>query len=106
MCGIAGALALESRLDPSDRDVVRAMTGMLRHRGPSAQRVFWDDDCALGNARLSVVDPSDKAAEELGRLMEQKAAQIAVEAQRLSQHAGRRTVMRRDVKMAKRNLER
>ena len=62
MCGIAGALALESRLDPSDRDVVRAMTGMLRHRGPSAQRVFWDDDCALGNARLSVVDPSDKAA--------------------------------------------
>lgn len=49
---------------------------------------------------------SDKAAEELGRLMEQKAAQIAVEAQRLSQHAGRRTVMRRDVKMAKRNLER
>ncbi len=49
---------------------------------------------------------SDKAAEELGKLMEEKAAEIAVEAQRLSQHAGRRTVMRRDIKMAKRNLER
>lgn len=62
MCGIAGALALESRLDEGDCAVVRAMTGMLRHRGPSAQRVFWDDDCALGNARLSVVDPSENAA--------------------------------------------
>ncbi len=49
---------------------------------------------------------SDKAAEELGKLMEEKAAEIAVEARRLSQHAGRRTVMRRDIKMAKRNLER
>jgi asparagine synthase (glutamine-hydrolysing) len=62
MCGIAGALALGSRLDQDDCAVVRAMTGMLRHRGPSAQRVLWDDDCALGNARLSVVDPSDNAA--------------------------------------------
>lgn len=49
---------------------------------------------------------SDRAAEELGRLMEERAAQIAVEAQRLSQHAGRRTVMRRDIKMAARNLGR
>jgi asparagine synthase (glutamine-hydrolysing) len=62
MCGIAGALALDSRLDETDSAVVRAMTGMLRHRGPSAQRVFWDDDCALGNTRLSVMDPSDNAA--------------------------------------------
>ncbi len=49
---------------------------------------------------------SDQAAEELGKLMEERAAQIALEAQRLSQHAGRRTVMRRDVKMAARNLKR
>lgn len=56
---------------------------------------------AAGGKRIS-----DKAAEELGKLMEEKAAEIAVEAQRLSQHAGRRTVMRRDVKMAARNLER
>jgi DNA-binding protein len=49
---------------------------------------------------------SDKAAEELGILMEEKAGQIAKEAQRLSEHAGRRTVMRRDIKMAKKNLER
>jgi DNA-binding protein len=49
---------------------------------------------------------SDKAAEELGELMEEKAAKIASEAQRLSVHAGRRTVMRRDIKLAKKNLER
>jgi histone H3/H4 len=49
---------------------------------------------------------SDKAAEELGKLMEEKASEIATEAHRLSQHAGRRTVMRRDIKLAKKNLER
>ena len=49
---------------------------------------------------------SDDAAEELGKLMEEEAAQIAGEAERLSKHAGRRTVMRRDIKMAKKNLER
>ena len=49
---------------------------------------------------------SDKAAEELGKLMEERAAQIAKEAQRLGEHGGRRTVMRRDIKLAKKNLER
>lgn len=62
MCGIAGALALDSRLGEGDAAVVRAMTATLRHRGPSAQRVFWDEDCSLGNARLSVMDLSDNAA--------------------------------------------
>ena len=49
---------------------------------------------------------SDQAAEELGKLMEERTAQLAIEAQRLSQHAGRRTVMRRDIKLAARNLKR
>ncbi len=49
---------------------------------------------------------SDSAAEELGNLMEKKAGEIAKEAQRLSEHAGRKTVMRQDVKLAKKNLER
>lgn len=60
MCGIAGIVALEGRLGEADADVARAMTGLLRHRGPSVQRVFWEEDCALGNARLSVMDPSDR----------------------------------------------
>lgn len=62
MCGIAGILALDGRLGEADADAARAMTGMLRHRGPGTQRVFWDEDCALGNTRLSVIDPSDDAA--------------------------------------------
>jgi histone H3/H4 len=49
---------------------------------------------------------SDDAAEELGKILEEKATEIAKEAQRLSEHAGRRTVMRIDIKMAKKNLER
>jgi len=49
---------------------------------------------------------SDQAALELGALMEERAAQMAIEAKRLSEHAGRRTVMRRDVKMAVRSRER
>jgi histone H3/H4 len=48
---------------------------------------------------------SDQAAEELGRLIEEKAANLAIEAQRLSEHAGRRTVMSRDIKMAAKSME-
>lgn len=48
---------------------------------------------------------SDKAAEELGILMEEKAIKIALEAKSLSEHAARRTVMRRDIKMASKLLD-
>ena len=48
---------------------------------------------------------SDDAAEELGKLMEERATQIVKEAHRLSEHAGRRTVMRADIRLAVKNLE-
>ena len=48
---------------------------------------------------------SDKAAEELAKTLEEQAKLIASEAKKLSVHAGRRTVLRRDVKMARKHLE-
>lgn len=48
---------------------------------------------------------SDKAAIELAKTLEEKTKLLVTEAKRLSEHAGRRTVMKQDVKMAKRVLE-
>jgi DNA-binding protein len=48
---------------------------------------------------------SDDAAQELGKILENKAKDIVLEAKRLSEYSGRRTIMKRDVKMAVKNLE-
>lgn len=48
---------------------------------------------------------SKKAAIELAGIIEKRGSELARESQRLSEHAGRRTVMRRDVKMARKNLK-
>ena len=48
---------------------------------------------------------SDKAALELGRILEERTKDLLDEAHELSKHSKRRTVMRRDVKTAKKNLE-
>ena len=46
---------------------------------------------------------SDKAAEELGSILEERAAQLLDEAKKLSEHGRRRTVMRRDIKEARKH---
>ena len=48
---------------------------------------------------------SEKAAEELAKLMEERAKAIVTEAGRLSSHAGRRTVQRKDIKAASKSTE-
>lgn len=48
---------------------------------------------------------SDQAVKELARTEEERIKALAAEAKKLSEHAGRRTVMRQDVKMAKKTLE-
>jgi len=48
---------------------------------------------------------SDKAAEELGKVLEEKTKTLLLDAKRLSEHAGRRTVMKRDVRAARKVLE-
>ncbi len=46
---------------------------------------------------------SDKAAEELGSILEERAAALLDEAKSLSEHGGRRTVMRCDIKEARKH---
>lgn len=54
MCGIAGYVTSEPCSYPDG--VVRAMTGVMVHRGPDADG-FWNDDRAfLGHRRLSIID--------------------------------------------------
>ena len=48
---------------------------------------------------------SDKAAQELGVYLEEQGKILLLEAKRLSEHAGRRTVMKRDVRAARKVLE-
>ena len=48
---------------------------------------------------------SDKAAGELGKVLEERTKILLLEAKRLSEHAGRRTVMKRDVRAARKILE-
>lgn len=48
---------------------------------------------------------SDKAAVELAKIIEEKATILATESQKLSEHSDRRTVLRRDIKLARKILE-
>ena len=45
---------------------------------------------------------SDKAAEELAKELELRTKEIVIEAKNLAEHSGRRTILRRDVKMERR----
>ena len=48
---------------------------------------------------------SDKAAAELGKELEGRTKVLLLEAKRLSEHSGRRTVLKRDVRAARKILE-
>jgi asparagine synthase (glutamine-hydrolysing) len=55
VCGIAGWLHFtgEAQSDPA---VIKSMLAMLKHRGPDAMGYYIDDEAALGNTRLSIID--------------------------------------------------
>jgi asparagine synthase (glutamine-hydrolysing) len=57
MCGIAGYYQLKGNRPP-DRDLLTQMVIMLRHRGPDEFGAYFDNRCALGQARLSIIDLS------------------------------------------------
>lgn len=58
MCGIAGFLCYEKKLDQS---LLYTMTSLLAHRGPDAEGFFQDNFCGLGHRRLSILDLSERA---------------------------------------------
>jgi len=55
MCGIAGYFQLHNEASPDD-ELIRRMVGAIRHRGPDEFGAYLDNRCALGQARLSIID--------------------------------------------------
>lgn len=64
MCGIAGRYNFRSRR-PVDRDVVRAMTGLLSHRGPDGSGIHVEGDVGLGHRRLAIIDLTAHGAQPM-----------------------------------------
>lgn len=58
MCGIAGVATLGPHAAPPTREDALAMAGRIRHRGPDGQAAWVSPTgrCALGHARLKVID--------------------------------------------------
>ena len=56
MCGISGTCALTGELDPTVKNAIGAMTGVLQHRGPDGDGFFTDTCVALGHRRLAIID--------------------------------------------------
>ncbi len=54
MCGIAGILSLAGR--PVQLDELRAMSGVIAHRGPDDDGYYLDADVGLTMRRLSIID--------------------------------------------------
>ncbi len=60
MCGIAGELAFDRRIDPNAA-YLSDMQNALAPRGPDQQGRFFSNGCALLHRRLSVIDPEGGA---------------------------------------------
>jgi asparagine synthase (glutamine-hydrolysing) len=58
MCGISGFYQIKNKLNEHD---LRAMTGILSHRGPDAQGFYIGEKVMLGHRRLSIIDLSEQA---------------------------------------------
>ena len=63
MCGIFGAFHPGRGAAP--RSTLDAMARSIGHRGPDATGCFANDDAALGNCRLSILDLSDASNQPL-----------------------------------------
>jgi len=55
MCGIAGYYQLQNK-KRLDRELIGRMVGIIKHRGPDEFGAYFDSQCVLGQARLSIID--------------------------------------------------
>ena len=53
MCGIAGKLSLDERVE---RDLIERMCEVIEHRGPDSHGAFVEDGVGLGIQRLAIID--------------------------------------------------
>jgi asparagine synthase (glutamine-hydrolysing) len=63
VCGIGGIAA--RNLTPEHVTSARAMTAALLHRGPDSNGIEVVDNCVLGNARLAIVDLSERGRQPM-----------------------------------------
>src|SRR5947209_17867720 len=56
MCGIGGVAGADPRAVPLQGETLRAMTDVIRHRGPDDEGHHIDLGVALGSRRLSILD--------------------------------------------------
>lgn len=64
MCGIAGKVNLDPGAHVQESEV-RAMTGLLHHRGPDGGGVWVRGNIGLGHRRLSIIDLRSVAAQPM-----------------------------------------
>ncbi|MFT3949702.1 MAG: asparagine synthase (glutamine-hydrolyzing) [Agriterribacter sp.] len=64
MCGIAGILYFNQKIEANEQLVAR-MTTCMAHRGPDAAGVFTEGALGLGHRRLSIIDLSSGANQPL-----------------------------------------
>lgn len=57
MCGIAGYFQMTEPAAP-DHELIARMVNAIKHRGPDEFGAYFDNRCALGQARLSIIDLS------------------------------------------------
>jgi asparagine synthase (glutamine-hydrolysing) len=55
MCGITGIVDLASERPPEER-LLRAMNGLINHRGPDGDGFHFEPGVGLGHRRLSIID--------------------------------------------------
>ena len=63
MCGIAG-IVTGPRLK-GDRSTLSAMLERIRHRGPDADGIWYEENVWLGHKRLSIIDVSETGAQPM-----------------------------------------
>ena len=58
MCGITGVVNLRDQQE-LPKEILRAMTDCIAHRGPDSDGFFSNTKVALGHRRLKIIDLSD-----------------------------------------------
>ncbi len=65
MCGIAGLIRPQGRIDEEDRAAVLRMLQAEAHRGPDGEHLLKNDIVCLGHRRLAIIDLSDRGRQPM-----------------------------------------
>ena len=63
MCGIAGFVRLDGA--PVSRELIKAMTDRIAHRGPDGEGQWVEGPVGLGHRRLAIIDTSPASAQPM-----------------------------------------